>query len=68
MILPGESSGSAFFWIGQGQTHQKVVTQSLRSNELELYDSGTAEIQSPIGLHRCVLLVRHGSRSREDRS
>src|ERR1700746_1442434 len=35
----------------KGQTHRKVATQSLRSNEPRLYDSGTAVIQS---LHRTV--------------
>jgi len=29
-----------------GQTHRKVATQSLRSKEPRLHDSGTAEIQS----------------------
>ena len=35
----------------KGQTHRKVATQSLRSKEPRLYDSGTAVIQS---LHRTV--------------
>src|SRR5215469_14770919 len=39
------------FWICKGQTHRKVATQSLRSKEPRLYDSGTAVIQS---LHRTV--------------
>ena len=35
----------------KGQTHRKVATQSLRSKEPRLYDSGTAVIQS---FHRTV--------------
>src|SRR6516225_9698051 len=39
------------FRIRKRQTHRKVATQSLRSKEPRLYDSGTAVIQS---LHRTV--------------
>jgi len=53
-------------WIRKGQTRRKAATQSLRSKEPRLQDSGTAVIQS---FHRTVsaraLFVRHGNQRRE---
>ena len=49
-------------WIRKGQTRQKAATQSLRSREPRLYDSGTAVIQS---FHRTVSVrVVRASRQR----
>ena len=49
-------------WIRKGQTRRKAATQSLRSREPRLYDSGTAVIQS---FHRTVLVrVVRASRQR----
>src|SRR5207244_11705645 len=47
-------------WIRKGQTRRKAATQSLRSREPRLYDSGTAVIQSfhPTVLVRVVCASR----------
>src|SRR5580692_2059629 len=55
LIWASDESIGQCFRIRKGQTHRKVATQSHRSKEPRLYDSGTAVIQS---FHRTAAASR----------
>jgi hypothetical protein len=44
-VVASASSMMSFEGFGKRQSHRKVATQSHRSTERELYDSGTARIE-----------------------
>jgi hypothetical protein len=44
-VVASTSSMMSSEGFGQGQSHRKMATQSHRSKERELYDSGTAGIE-----------------------